>query len=67
MSFASRVAAQNRRMEKAHDRATARWADKIVAKEEAKARGARTCSGCGAGVRKVARYCEGCGEELTDD
>jgi len=63
--FIARQAKFNKRMVKSHERSTNRWADKLVAQEEARARATRTCAECGAGTRKAARFCEQCGKELT--
>jgi hypothetical protein len=64
-SFIARQAAFNKRYTKNHERATEKWADKLVAREEARARATISCPECGAGARKAARFCEQCGKELV--
>jgi hypothetical protein len=64
-AFISRMAKANKRISKTHERSTERWADKLVAKQAARARATRSCPTCDRGVRKDARFCEHCGEELA--
>lgn len=55
--FARRVAVSNKKLSRASERATARWADGLIAQQSR-----RRCGSCSREVGKADRFCRYCGE-----